>query len=159
MTDQPPCDWLFLTDQLTAADVKVSLKICVIKLPHAQWIVDLYNTLKDDKEMAINDFRSAGITEAIENAIDRVKKPWELFQRSLIVKDVFSINIWSNGMTHFSFLFKFHFFNHHSLPNATQPDYGIINLIIFFLRFPLFRFYSKEKITDKNFWSILILAR
>ena len=34
-------------------------------------------------------------------------------------------------MTHFSFLFKFPF-NYPSLPNATQPDYGIINLITFF---------------------------
>ena len=40
----------------------------------AKWIVDLYNTLKVDKEMAMNGFRKAGITEAIENARDMVKK-------------------------------------------------------------------------------------
>ena len=53
----------------------------------------------------------------------------------------------NNDMTHFSFLFKFPFFNYPFLSNAAQPDYGIINLIIF----PLFGFYSGEKITDKNF--------
>ena len=40
----------------------------------AKWIVNLYNTLKVDKEMAINGFRKAGITEAIENTRDMVKK-------------------------------------------------------------------------------------
>ena len=34
--------------------------------------------------------------------------------------------------------------NYPSLPNATQPDYGIIDLVTF-LRFPLFGFYSEEK--------------
>ena len=55
-----------------AADVKVSLKLTVIKPLHAKWIVDLHNTLKDDKEMAINVFRSAGITD--ENAKGIVEK-------------------------------------------------------------------------------------
>ena len=57
-----------------AANVKVSLRLSVIKPQHVKWIVDLYNTLKDDKERAINGFRSAGITEAIENAKDVVEK-------------------------------------------------------------------------------------
>ena len=39
-----------------------------------KWIADLYNTLKDDKEMAKNGFRSARITEATENAKDLVGK-------------------------------------------------------------------------------------
>ena len=53
---------------------KVSPKFSVIKLLHAQWIVDLYNTL--NKEMAINDFRSTAIAEAIENAKNTVGKPY-----------------------------------------------------------------------------------
>ena len=57
-----------------AADVKVSFKLSVIKPLHAKWIADLYNTLKDDKEMAINGFRSAASTKAIENAKDMVEK-------------------------------------------------------------------------------------
>ena len=50
------------------SDKCVSLKLSVIKPLHVKWIVDLYNTLKDDKEIVINGFRSAGIAEAIENA-------------------------------------------------------------------------------------------
>ena len=64
----------------TAADVKVSLKLSVIKPLHAKWIVNLYNTLKDDKEMAMNGFRGAGITEAIENAKDMVEKVENTFK-------------------------------------------------------------------------------
>ena len=57
-----------------AADVKVSLKLSIIKPLHEKWIVDLQNALKDDREMAINGFRSAGITEAIENPKDMAEK-------------------------------------------------------------------------------------
>ena len=57
-----------------AADVKVSLKLSVIKRLYAKWIIDLYNTLKDDKEMVINGFRSSEITEAIEDAKDMLEK-------------------------------------------------------------------------------------
>ena len=57
-----------------AADVKFFLKLSAFKPLHVKWIVDLYNTLKDDKEMSINGFRSAGITEATENAKDAVEK-------------------------------------------------------------------------------------
>ena len=65
---------------MAAADVKVSLKLSVIKTLYAKWIVDLYNTIKDDKEMAINSFRSAGIAEAIENAkgmVEKVENPFK----------------------------------------------------------------------------------
>ena len=58
----------------TAADVKVSLKLSVIKPLHPKWIVDLYSTVKDDKKMEIKCFRSAGITEAIENTKDILEK-------------------------------------------------------------------------------------
>ena len=57
-----------------AADVNVSLKLSVIKPLHAKWIVVLYSTSKDDKQMAISGFSSAGITGAIENAKDMVEK-------------------------------------------------------------------------------------
>ena len=62
-------------------------------------------------------------------------------------------------MAHFFFFLDFPFlttFPEH-LTNPTQPDCGIINLIIF-LRFPLFGFYSGEKITNQNFQSVLILV-
>ena len=69
-----------LRAQKAAADVKVSLKLSVIRSLHAKWIVDLYNTLKDDKKMAINGFRSAGITEAIENVKVMVEKVENFFK-------------------------------------------------------------------------------
>ena len=53
---------------------QIRVKLSVIKPIHAKWIVYLYNTLKDDKEMEINGFRIAGTTEAIENAKDMVEK-------------------------------------------------------------------------------------
>ena len=40
-----------LRAQKAAADVKVSLKLSVIRSLHAKWIVDLYNTLKGDKKL------------------------------------------------------------------------------------------------------------
>ena len=55
-------------------DVKVSLKLSVIKPLHAKWIVNLYNTLKDDGEIAINGLRRAEIAEALENAKNMVEK-------------------------------------------------------------------------------------
>ena len=58
----------------TDGDVKASLKLSLIKPLYATWIFDLYNTLKNDREMAINVFRSAGITEAFKNAKDMVEK-------------------------------------------------------------------------------------
>ena len=36
--------------------------------------LSICTTLKDDKKMAINGFRSEGITEAIENVNDMVEK-------------------------------------------------------------------------------------
>ena len=63
-----------------AADVKVSLKLTVIKPLHAKWIVDLHNTLKDDKEMAINVFRSAGITDGnAKGIVEKVEKHFKEF--------------------------------------------------------------------------------
>ena len=55
-------------------DVKVSFKLSVIKPLHAKWIVNLYNTLKDDGEIAINGLRSAEIAVALENAKNMVEK-------------------------------------------------------------------------------------
>lgn len=48
-------------------DVKVSLLLSVIELLHAKWIVDLHHHLKVDKEMAVNEFRAAKISEKIKN--------------------------------------------------------------------------------------------
>ena len=67
-------------------------------------------------------------------------------------------------MTHFSFLFKFPFFNYPSLPNAAQPYYGIINLITF-LKVSIILFLFRRKKTDKkvlvdvNFSWVKLLVR
>ena len=42
----------------------------------------LYNTLKVDKKIAIKGFRSARITEAIENPKDMVEKAENLFNKN-----------------------------------------------------------------------------
>ena len=68
-----------LRAEKAAADV---IKLSVIKPLHAKWIVDLYNTLKDNKELAINGFRSAATNEAIENAkviVEKVENPFKEF--------------------------------------------------------------------------------
>ena len=52
----------------SSSDVKVCLKLSVMKPLHAKWIVDLHHHLKADKEMIVNGFRAAGISEDIENA-------------------------------------------------------------------------------------------
>ena len=43
---------------------------------------NLYITLKDDNEIAINGFRSAGITETVENPKDMVEKVENLFKEN-----------------------------------------------------------------------------
>ena len=48
-------------------------------------------------------------------------------------------------MTRFSFLFKFPSFNYPSLPNATEPDYGIKNLIIFLKISVICFFFTQEE--------------
>ena len=115
------------------------------------WIVDLHSTLPDDKEMSVNGFRSAGITKAIENAKDMVEKVENPF-KEVWLQNMFFLQTYE-ATTWLFFFFLVSFFNYPSLPNATQPDYGIINLIYVFLRFPLFGFYSGE-----NIYSFLILV-
>ena len=93
--------------------------------------MDLQNALKDDKEMAINDFRSARITEAIENGKDMAEKVENLSTKF----DSKTCFFWKHmKRQHNSIFFSLliSFFNYPSLPNASQPDYGRINLIILF---------------------------
>ena len=72
-----------LKKDIAPPDVKVSLRLSVIKPLHAKWIVDLYHHLKADKEMIVNGFRTAGIFEAIENAqviTEKVENPFKELQ-------------------------------------------------------------------------------
>ena len=41
---------------------------------HAQWIVDLYNYMREEKDTIINGFKSAGVTEVIVPAEEIVTK-------------------------------------------------------------------------------------
>ena len=50
------------------ADVKVSSKLSDLKPLHARWVVDWYHYVQDEKQMIINGFDSAGISEAVHNA-------------------------------------------------------------------------------------------
>ena len=51
-----------------SSKVKVTGKLSDIKLLHAQWIVNPYNHIREEKDTIINGFRSAGVTEAIQSA-------------------------------------------------------------------------------------------
>ena len=66
-----------VSDQLALgtepSKVKVSAKPSDIKPLHAQWIVDLYNYIRKEKGTIINEFKSAGVTEAIQSAQEIVK--------------------------------------------------------------------------------------
>ena len=64
----------FFTATVSVTDRFWLISRHVKRMGSAKWIVDLYNTLKDYKEMAVNGFRNARITESIENARDMVEK-------------------------------------------------------------------------------------
>ena len=62
----------------TPPKVKVFLHLLVRRPFHAKWIVDLYHHLKADKEMIVNRFWAAKISETIKNAqISHTK--WNIF--------------------------------------------------------------------------------
>ena len=49
------------------ADMQVSLNLGELKVMHARWISALYDYLCDQKEIILNRFKPAGITETIES--------------------------------------------------------------------------------------------
>ena len=70
MQGQDPCD------------VKVPLRLTVIKPLHAKWILELYNRLEGGKGLIRNGLVAAGITEAIEDAksiMRRVENPFKSY--------------------------------------------------------------------------------
>ena len=56
-----------LKKDIAPLDVKIFLLLSVIKLLHVKWIVDLHHYLEAEKEMIVNGFKAAKISEAIEN--------------------------------------------------------------------------------------------
>ena len=68
-----------LRRNINPADVKLSLKLTHIKVLHARWINDLYHHLIGRKDIIINGFSKAGITEADRNAqeiVTRIENPF-----------------------------------------------------------------------------------
>lgn len=61
------------------ADIQVSLNLGELKVMHARWISSLYHYLCDRKEIILNGYEAAGITEAVESAtaiLQRVENPF-----------------------------------------------------------------------------------
>ena len=61
------------------ADIQVSLNLGELKVMHARWISALYDYLCDLKEIILNGFKAAGITEAVESAsavLQRIENPF-----------------------------------------------------------------------------------
>ena len=48
--------------------MKVSVRMFDLKPLYARWIVDMYTYLKQQKELILNGFDKAGITEAVKSA-------------------------------------------------------------------------------------------
>ena len=53
-------------------EVKVDTALIVMKHIHAQWIIGLYDRLKNDVELTKKSFKEARITSAIEEEIEPV---------------------------------------------------------------------------------------
>ena len=58
-----------LQNRKDPTDVKIS-KLSDFKPRHARWIVDWYNNVIKEKLMIVRGFKSAGISEAVQNAED-----------------------------------------------------------------------------------------
>lgn len=54
-----------LNKGVNAHDVKVDVRLSTVKPLHANWIIDMYNHLKNSKSIVINGFKKAHITEAV----------------------------------------------------------------------------------------------
>ena len=68
-----------LRRNINPADVKVSLKLTHINVLHARWINDLHHQLIGRKDIIINGFSKAGITEAYRNVqeiVTRIENPF-----------------------------------------------------------------------------------
>ena len=63
-----------LQNGIDPTNIKISSEISMLKPLHASWIVNLYRHIREEKEIIISGFRSAGISEAIENASEIVEK-------------------------------------------------------------------------------------
>ena len=53
---------------VAAHDVKVDVKLSIMKPLHAKWIIEMYHYLKRSKQIVISGFRKANLTEAVSKA-------------------------------------------------------------------------------------------
>ena len=53
---------------VAAHDVKVVVKLSIMKPLHAKWIIEMFHQLKRSKQIVISGFRKAHITEAVSKA-------------------------------------------------------------------------------------------
>ena len=53
---------------VAAHDVKVVVKLSIMKPLHAKWIIEMFHQLKLSKQIMISGFRKAHITEAVSKA-------------------------------------------------------------------------------------------
>ena len=53
---------------VAAHDVKVVVKLSIMKPLHAKWIIEMFHQLKLSKQIVISGFRKAHITEAVSKA-------------------------------------------------------------------------------------------
>ena len=53
-------------------EVKVNTMLTVMKPIHAQWIIGLYNRLRNDVELTEKSFKEVGITSTIKQEIEPV---------------------------------------------------------------------------------------
>ena len=57
-----------LNGGVAAHDVKVNVKLSIVKLLHAKWLIEMYHHLKHSKQIVISGFRKARITESVTKA-------------------------------------------------------------------------------------------
>ena len=46
-------------------EIDIPLKLSILKPTHERWLLGLYDHLRNNKEIIINSFKSAGITQAV----------------------------------------------------------------------------------------------
>ena len=60
------CKWSKETDKGTEVyEINIPLKLSILKPINGRWLLGLYDHLQNNKEIIINGFKSAGITEAL----------------------------------------------------------------------------------------------
>ena len=54
-----------LDERTEVYEIDIPLKLSILKPIHGRWLLGLYDHLRNNKEIIINSFKSAGITQAV----------------------------------------------------------------------------------------------